>query len=85
MYLHNLVDCLIQECHLNNGLNVYTRASKLPLRVDGKNYTLLSNREGRNVDGIVWILQEALVHITHVHVCIFPESNPIRYALLMLR
>ena len=58
MYLHDLVDCLIQECHLNNGLNVYTQASKLPLRVDGRNYTLLSNREGRNVDGIVWILQE---------------------------
>ena len=28
MYLHDLVDCLIQECYLNDGLNVYTRRLK---------------------------------------------------------
>eukprot|EP00250_Pteridium_aquilinum_P001562 c11754_g1_i1 orf=293-1099(+) len=58
MYLHDLVDFLIAECHLNDGLNLYTRVSKLPLRVGEHNFLLFSNREGRNKKGIVWTLQE---------------------------
>lgn len=60
MYLHDLVDYLITECQLNDGLNLYTRFSKLSLKTGGKNYTLFSNREGRNLEGIVWMLQECI-------------------------
>ena len=48
------MDCLIQECHLINGLNVYIGVSKFTLRDCGRNYTLLSNRKGRDVDDIMW-------------------------------
>lgn len=60
MYLHDLVDYLITECRLNDGLNLYTRVSKLPLRVGEHNFVLFSNTEGRNKKGIIWTLQECM-------------------------
>lgn len=58
LYLHDLVGFLIMECQLNDGLNLYARFSKLSLRVGMENYTVFSDREGRNLEGIVWTLQE---------------------------
>lgn len=60
MYLHDLVDYLITECRLNDALNLYTRASRLPLRVGLQNFLVFSNREGRNKKGIAWTLQECI-------------------------
>ncbi|MCO5611305.1 hypothetical protein L7F22_065557 [Adiantum nelumboides] len=59
MYLHDLVETLITECWLNDGLDLYTWASKLPLRVGRENFSVFSSREGRNKKGIAWTLQES--------------------------
>ncbi|KAH7279164.1 hypothetical protein KP509_37G008400 [Ceratopteris richardii] len=58
MYLHDLVEHLVSECCLNDGLDLYTRASKLPLTIAKQEFLVFSNKEGWNRKGIVWTLQE---------------------------
>ncbi|KAI5055175.1 hypothetical protein GOP47_0030517 [Adiantum capillus-veneris] len=60
MYLHDLVDYLITECRLNDGLDLYTRVSNVPLKVGPQNFSVFSNREGRTKKGIAWTLQESM-------------------------
>jgi hypothetical protein len=59
MYVHDLVEHLLDECRLSDGLDLYARASKLSLHICDRDYTLLSNKEGCDASGsIVWLLQE---------------------------
>lgn len=63
LYVRDLVDSVIKECKLDDGvadgIDLYARFSRLSLRVASKMYTMLSDKECRRSDQLVWILQQS--------------------------
>lgn len=58
-YVQDLIDNFLKECEMEDGLTLHMLPSRLYLSIGDDKFAAFSDKEGRKLDDIIWILEES--------------------------